>query len=216
MPSDPIREAPVQRSAHYGPIVLYNEELRKIEGVFKNFEASFVLGEHMSKDILTLADKYKDQTVRYFYVSSEKPRITIDGAHPVVWFTDYGDAADVGTYCLVRNILREAERRPRLIYNPLFIILGTITGLLLTISFCTKLYLSYSHFSAIALAASLVLLCAAVRGWYISICRGCVVNVSDRHAQKGFIERNKDNLVINLIVAVVSAILGILMTPCGP
>lgn len=212
MTAQKLLNAPVEKISCYGPIVLYCEDIEEMRDVLNAKEATFFLGGHMSLDLSALEEKYQGRRLYEMRVYCQEHNISLkmNRQRSALIFNDSGDSSNIGVYHRVDSILKEAERRPRFIYNRILCLLSPVM-VIMCLLFWAKFRTSMDGLSSTALLLCFALSLSLLWGLYVNIFQRTVISLTSKYREIGFMLKNKDTLIINTIIAVATALLTLIL-----
>lgn len=197
-------------SADYLAVKIYQEDLESIEAILKEGTRSFNISTEDYK--FDTADEciehYKDQSLKDLCIMAIYPVGEYDSTYISIRLKKTyisinctsSDSGIIGKFYRVKEILSSAERRPRMFYS-----LGTVIGSTLVMDAIS--FIVPSKFEPILITAQSIFFCWFFWVFYIRMFKSSDIVMDKRALQKGFIQRNKDALAVNIIVAIVTFIL---------
>ena len=186
--------------AKYVPIVLYWDDVSEIFDILQANAKSVELETATYKftQLAAAKEHFGDAAQFDVKISASTPYCTIEAGQLYVG----SGQASAQIFLSIDRILKARERRPRWIYSgwrmlPVVMILG---------------FVGFTPFDEVTkgvlTAVQLALVVAFVFATYVSIRRELVVHTQRKSEARGFLERNKDQLLMYLITGVIGALVG--------
>lgn len=186
-------------SAKYAPIVLWWDDVAEIFEILKAKASSVEMETTQYKfTTLDVAREHLGDAPEYgMKFSSSSPYVKLESGSLYVG----AGPTSAQIFMEIDVILKRRERRPRWIYSSWLFVPVVILGL---VSFVLKEEATKSMVVAIQVVLTLVY----SGGVFMTMKRGLVVYPQRKSEARGFFGRNKDQLLMLVITAVVSGLLG--------
>lgn len=201
-------------SADYLAIKIYQEDLEAIEVTLKAGAKSFQLttDDYKFDSVAEFLSHYKNQSLKELdifvaYLSGEYAikYISIHFKKTYASLTCTSeDPTIVGAFYRTKEILSAAARKPRILYS-----MGVLLILLLVLDVSAFVFPRYAPFWIVLQSINLFWYSWAM---YIRLWKSSDIVVDKRALAENFLERNKDSLVINLLVIIITFILTVFGT----
>ncbi len=199
-------------SQNYLPLTIYRDDLDQISAALPaNAEISISTGDYKFTSVAEFAEHTKPDRIHDLEFKVRDPYMTIE-LRPI-WARIYVASSapmSAGVFFAVDRILRRNLRFLAWCYSYYFV--WIMNGVLIL----TSVLYSKRVIPRIPLYSSLVITAIfAVAGcWimYVRLFRYSIVVPRYRHTARGFFVRNRDNLIVALLAAIVGAIAGVTLT----
>jgi hypothetical protein len=206
--SYPMKKVPKSLSKNYLPVKLYLDDLENIEDILKATDSySLRTDDYQYESVNELVTNVKTDRLRQLDIGTLGVSINLGKISAAVHVSSNA-ANNAGTFYELDQILSRRTRLGKWSYSfPFMFILIPIVALLTSFLFLLHLSLRLN----LAISIVLYVLAAAWMVWiyYVRIARHSLIILVHKGTQKGFFERNKDNLILVIISGLLGAILGV-------
>ncbi|MBP6860286.1 MAG: hypothetical protein KBC38_01845 [Candidatus Pacebacteria bacterium] len=194
---------------YFPPVKLYIEDLIEIEKILKEASREVTLsdGEHKYESIEELARKRDGEILNSLKISAGSPYISLElEAYIASIYSASSQGIAAGIYYRTSQVLHRRLRRPSVAYSYVLIMLTNLSFVIASL-FTTSALLKIGS----GLSFLWILWVA-----YIQMFRHSTVILYEKYKQKNFFSRNKDQIILLLIGAVLSAAITIPLTHYFP
>jgi hypothetical protein len=188
----------------YGPIVLWWDDVTEIfESVrapAKNLEIS--TNEYKFSTLETAKEHFGETPQYVFKLTASTPYVNLDGDKMGTSLYIGEGAASAGLFLELDELLSKRQRKPRWMYSSWLILPALLLG---------PLQYATNGLTLRACLVGLQLVCLAwyLRAAFVGMRRGIVVHAQRRSESKAFFSRNKDQLALMIISALVGGLVAI-------
>lgn len=197
---------------HYPPIKLYLDDLEEIEEALKKASdsISFETEEYEFDSIEELKTHYKTAQLYELEVSTRSPYVSLDLDRKSAFvYAASSEANSAGAFYRLEQIISRRLLKPRWIYSlPLVLVLTSI-GTFVQYHFSNRI----NYY--VSLSIAILLMIWGIFACYVALRRHSVIVLIHRNSEEPFFQRNKDNLTLAIISALLGAILGVAGTLIG-
>ena len=193
------------------PTRMYLDDVQAIYNILKN-NCSSVRIETDKYEISDIV-KLKDISVNEIHTISFKcrdPYIIIDLLpHGGRLYIEEDSTINRGILSQIEDILSKCERKIIRLLNslPAYLVVGMLLGVAFPIIFkFTERWLSVT----LSISLLVILILLLVKSYRLSLRQHSTIILSERRARASFIKRNKDQIIVGLIIATVSVALTVL------
>lgn len=198
-------------SKDYLPVKLYLDDLEQIDEIMKEASTSlsFETEDFKFDSIEELKNNLKKAQINELHVKSSSPYITIDFTR--MWARVYvssSETSSAGIFFRLDQIISNRTRILKWLYSFYFIWVTNISVWLISGTFgLTFISSRMNPYTSITLTA----LSSMWLFWvlFIRLRSHSIIFLTHRGSEKPFLQRNKDNLILAIISAILGAILGI-------
>jgi hypothetical protein len=195
-------------SKEYIPVKLFLDELESIEE-FLSIDKSGYKIETENLEFLSIEElrkKYQNESITNLKISSTTPLASIE--FNKLWTRLYVGSdsnSESGLFYKLDKIILTTTRKPSFLYSRYTLSFGYIGFMFLKLLSHGVTYQIFSILNYLLLAWIL---------WVIYVCfsKHSEIVLSKRHDIKGFLARNKDQIIINFFTTSIGFVLGILGT----
>jgi hypothetical protein len=192
------------------PIVrLYKSDLDKIFNLFKdNYPKIEIVADGFKLDDISELSKIKKQEIVDFEISAYNPRLSVDfsGNSASIYLSDEDDIKLRGLAAQIGDIL--SKRKSPLRFLASFWLEIPIGMIALLIYFNALSLIKDTKFQVMALLGFvLFMILFGILGHRIEEKKHCLIYLYDRSSAPGFFKRNKDNILIIVISALIGSFL---------
>ncbi len=198
-------------SENYLPIKLYLDDLETIEEILKEVSnsISFEAENYKFDSIEELKGNLKLTQINELEVKTSSPYISIDFTR--IWARVYvssSETSNAGVFYKLDQIISRRTRKPRWKYSFYFFNITTIILLMNGMPLIQRLF-SRSLNPYVSLTISAIWFIWMIWFFYVRFRQHTVIVLAHRNSEKPFLQRNKDNLILAIISALLGAILGV-------
>jgi|GEM_PF-4265298 hypothetical protein len=192
----------------YSPIRVFVDQLEAIEELLLVEKSGYkIVSKSLEfSNVKELCKKYENESITDLKISSSSPYVTLE-LHKL-WTRLYvgsNNNLGAGLFYKLDRIILTTTRKPSFLYSDYTLWVGYI-------GFFVFRLLLHGVISQIVLYFYCLFLAWTVWVFYIRLFKHSEIVLSKRHDVKGFLKRNGDQIIVNLVTATVSAALGVLGT----
>jgi hypothetical protein len=192
-------------SKEYPPLKLYLEDVEEIERILSDGSStvSVETDDYTFPSVKEFAESYRQKRIHTLHIKGSNPYVTIDFDRVSSRIYVSSSSTDgSGIFYLLDQVLRRRILPGHWLYS--FKLLMTLNILIPVAS-----TLGLTGPLPVTVTLSSLLLFWMFRAAYVRLKRHSLVVVSDKLSRQGFLRRNKDNLAIVIISALLGAVLGV-------
>jgi hypothetical protein len=183
----------------YGPVVVWLDDINKLVEVMGG-KADISTNDYQFESIEDLKTHYGPGPFKALKISSSKPSAYVEFSRMSVSCYVFPSPTAAQTFHEIDDVLKKCQRRPLFIYRFWFAVVATIPLLLLW-----GLDEKYKDTTLLAIASTILPL--AVLWGLVNTIRGqAAITLKHRHEARTFLERNRDQLLLLLIGAIVGGL----------
>jgi len=190
-------------SRKYGPVMLWLDDAQEIfDRVKGTAESVEVANDDYTFATLESAKEYLGEAPRYvFKISSSRPYMSLDGDRTGTSLYVSSGEKSAQLFIEIDEILTRCQRKPRWAYSSWIMLPVFILG-------AAQYAVPNDELRLGLLSVQFLLFAWYMRAAFIGMRRGMVVRMQRRSEAKGFLDRNRDQLILFVITAIVSGLLG--------
>jgi uncharacterized membrane protein YhaH (DUF805 family) len=206
-----MKRNPKPLTKYYMPLVLWREDLDEIASILQRREAviQFEADDYSFEKLEELETHFGSKDKNELKITSTKPYVSIELGNRRAWLYVSAESPDAsGVFFELDKVLTARQRRFPTLYTYWFLWLFSILG-----GNSISFILNYTNSPRnITLLWSFVYLIISV--WFLWVLfvrrwRHSVITMRRRATTDSFVRRNKDQLAIAIIAAIVGAIIGV-------
>jgi hypothetical protein len=197
-------------SKDYLPVKLYLDDLESIEEILKEVSTSlsFETEDYKFDSIEELKTHFKRAQINELHVKSSTPYITMDFTR--MWTRIYVSSSDIsnaGVFYRLDQIISNRNRKLKWRYSFYFLwIVNILLWIINGVPFGPKLIPVNPYLS---ISIDTLAFMWLIWFFFIKFRRHSVIVLTHKNSEAPFLQRNKDNLILAIISALLGAILGI-------
>jgi len=200
-------------SKEYLPVNLYLDDLENIHGILREVSDSVSIetDEYKFDTIEEVASNRKGDRIKELHLkTTTNPHVTL-GFTPL-WARIYvssSEANGAGIFYKLNQVIEKRTRTLKWLYS--FYVPFIVGGIMLLSSrFLPSLtYSSSPFYVSLAVSVTALLFMWVIWITYVRLRKHSTIALIHRSTEKSFLQRNKDNLILVIISALLGAILGV-------
>lgn len=194
---------------NYLPVKVFLDDLEAIESALKEFAENIVIETdgYSFSSTDELITKYKNQSIRTLEISIYNPCYIHIEFSPL-WVKLYSGSdstSATGLFYKLDSILSSATRKPEFFYSYTFFILFTV------IINASSFFLP-KELKVVAIICNSIYIIWVCYFSYIRLMNSAKIIMTKRHDLKSFFQRNKDALIVNSFVGIVTIFVTLLLS----
>jgi putative Mn2+ efflux pump MntP len=194
---------------HYEFVHLFLDDLKRIDEILRNSTETirYETDEYTFENVGELITHYENQTIKELNIATTEPIIYLRFMKDTVYLSTWD--AETATKAIGYSLDETISSRVR----PYKFITSSITFTIVTIfAILGHIYFTYDKNPYLLVSNLSFYILFIMATFLIKRTQSVKINIIARNQKTNFLKRNKDNLIVNAIVAVVSVLLTLLGT----